>query len=459
MSYKPEIRGYVLFDHGGVLDGTPADPSNPIKYNKKTDLVTVSNAEGMSFLPNGIAIFNMLYELDLNGYKILYASANKEHDQLKIKNGIENDAKQKNVKFPPIYAMPVLDKDQFQTATIEVPEVINDREHGIIVVGIGSDNDLSGKAFLRRALENAGVINAEFIRNSIVFDDGHTVVRHAQREGYQAYRVGDALAENELGDGPAIPGGDLHSGVKAFYEMVRSHLKIWVLDPVAETEKSVVEEESKVEVTKFSSLKEIFLNPHDKSESVIQYLASLDYEDALTEIDSIPRVRWEMFFGVEIDSSKLEKKLQDPLNEMIDYGIQLLKERLIHEDLSDKRVEIDTKLQAMQKYLYAIFNRSVHRQAWEITSAYNTFEQKDVNRGTGFFRIQSFFENKRYRDQKGYSRLVKSTLGSLGYDLMKVALKSNVTPENTEPRRWDDPWDAQEESAEGSLNKSSNSGV
>lgn len=228
MSYKPEIKGYLLFDHGGVLDGTPADPSNPIKYNKASDLVTVANKLSMSFLPNGIAILNMLYELELNGYKILYASSNKEEDQLAIKNTIEKDASKKNVNYPSIYAMPVLDKTQFNTATLEEPEVIRDREHGIIVVGIGSDNDLSGKAFLRRALENAGIIDSKLIKNSIVFDDGPIVVRQAQREGYQAYRVGETLAENDYGEGPEIPGGDLYTGVKAFYEQAKLQSKSWI---------------------------------------------------------------------------------------------------------------------------------------------------------------------------------------------------------------------------------------
>jgi len=222
---KEEIKGYMLFDHNGVLqDSFPAS---------EFDFVFSE----FNYCRNGGLIYPLLYELDLNGYKTVYMSGNIEIDQVILKNLHEHKCNVSGVKYPPVYAMAVKDKrkgSEFAGFRSDNPKVIRDRDHGVIVAGTDDDSS-NGKKYLRDALDAALTITEEQRNNSIVFDDGPPNVRAAKDEGYQVFRVGGALKEHEMGDGPAVLGGELLDGVQAFYnQSMRAVVEageIWITKP------------------------------------------------------------------------------------------------------------------------------------------------------------------------------------------------------------------------------------
>lgn len=64
-----------------------------------------------------------------------------------------------------------------------------------------------------------------------------------------------------------------------------------------------------------------------------------------------------------------------------------------------------------------------------IKEAYNKFQQQDVNRGTGFFRVHALANKLWYTNDKYSKKLVKSTLGELGFNILH-AIKNAPKPED-----------------------------
>ncbi len=244
MIHKQEIKGYLLFDHGGVIEGDhfhtgSGFEENLREYNEKTDLKLSEDL----YLAHGVEIFRMLYELDLNGYKFVYASGNVESHQVELKHLHEEACKKRGIKYPPVFAMCAKDAKKYPGAFFDTnPQIIPPSENNdSTVVGICGDTDSTGKeffgkTFIRRALER--VLDTSLMANSIVFDDAFPVVRAAQKEGYQVYRVGGPLTENEEGNGPALRGGTLYDGVRAFYENAIEQSKSWKVDSEEESDES-----------------------------------------------------------------------------------------------------------------------------------------------------------------------------------------------------------------------------
>lgn len=128
---------------------------------------------------------------------------------------------------------------------------------------------------------------------------------------------------------------------------------------------------------------------------------------------------------------------------MLVYGAKLYREHEECEDAKKKEV-LASKVDALSKFINTIGdlpNLADNEEA--IRKACNALEQQDANRGTGFYRVHTFFTKKRYEDEKGRSRLVKSTMGELAYDfymavkglsevVKKEALKEDMREEVVE---------------------------
>lgn len=176
---------FLMFDHGGVLDGemisTPPAP---------TDLVLDDLGDGVkSVLRNGVTIVQHLNELaEKYNYKIVFHSKNREIDQLRILEQLQKACRAKRIPFPAITAMAVYDTSIYVGVLPSAPRIEANKSHGVMVIGYGVEAE--GKSCVRQALMTALNVPKEKYDNCIVFDDGASVISQAKKDGYQAYCIG-----------------------------------------------------------------------------------------------------------------------------------------------------------------------------------------------------------------------------------------------------------------------------
>lgn len=146
----------------------------------------------------------------------------------------------------------------------------------------------------------------------------------------------------------------------------------------------------------------------DLAQNVLNFVATL-YED---KNDS----------DYELNVSTLHREVQKALRNLVAYAGELQGQyNALESDSKDESLEI--KLGQLR-----VFMRNILEQE-ELTpdslqQAYDDFQKNDKNRGTGFYRVHSFFHNKRY---DGW-HLVKSASGELAYNLMDALKKYSPNP-------------------------------
>ncbi|WED42988.1 hypothetical protein [Legionella cardiaca] len=177
---------YLMFDHGGVLDGSVV--MNLDTIDAENDLVLEPfDWGGAQVLRNGVQIVALMNELvERYQYQIVFHSKNKEEDQLKILLQLQAACQLKKISFPPVLAMAVFDPERYTESSSSPRTIII--EGGIHLAAWGAD-DFDGKASVRRALEK--LLNITDRSQHIVFDDGEPNVNTPREEGYQAFLIGE----------------------------------------------------------------------------------------------------------------------------------------------------------------------------------------------------------------------------------------------------------------------------
>lgn len=194
-SKKPKATGnqvrYLMFNHGGVLDGQVVQDISGLTDN---DLVLeYYDWGGAQVLKNGVDVVNYLNQLvNDHGYQVLFTSSNSEDDQLKLLEQLKNACSSKDLNFPKVSGMAVYDESLKGTSSNNPIPYLTKKDQ-IPAVTWGADIQ-DGQASLRRALETQFGIDTQERKNHIVFDDGPTNVRAASAEGYQTYLIGDQIS-------------------------------------------------------------------------------------------------------------------------------------------------------------------------------------------------------------------------------------------------------------------------
>ena len=180
---------YLMFDHGGVLDGAYVGNRQNIKAN---DLVLEAYEHGgYQVLKNGVSIVAAINELVTeHGAQVVFHSKNREADQIELLRQLEKACAKKYIRFPTIHGMAVYDPVRYPTIASSDPALLDSNE--IPFVGWGTD-DLDGKASVRRALEVLLAIGEADRGNHVVFDDGPPNVSVPREEGYQAYLIAEGV--------------------------------------------------------------------------------------------------------------------------------------------------------------------------------------------------------------------------------------------------------------------------
>lgn len=167
-----------MLDQGGVLDGCYG------QVLESNDLLIKSAAP--SILKNGLLTVNLLNKLVTHfNYRIVFHSKNREQDQIDLLILLQQACKEKNVEFPPVYAMAVYDPNKFKEVDPTNPKI--SRVSDILVTGYGIDGD--GKSCVRKALSTALGIAEQQRSQCVVFDDGPSVIAKAEKEGYSCYQI------------------------------------------------------------------------------------------------------------------------------------------------------------------------------------------------------------------------------------------------------------------------------
>lgn len=180
------VPKFLMFDHGGVLDGDFVASKTTIAKN---DLVLMEHKEGgFQVLKNGVAIVNAMNNLvQYHGYEVVFHSKNREEDQFILLKQLQEACKKIGLKFPAVKAMAVYDSSSYKN--ISSSSAIMTISQGIIVAGWAAD-DLDGKASVRRALERVLDIGKKDYGQHVVFDDVDSIIEEAKKEGYQAFSIG-----------------------------------------------------------------------------------------------------------------------------------------------------------------------------------------------------------------------------------------------------------------------------
>jgi hypothetical protein len=176
---------YLMLDHGGVLDGQQSQ--NPTE----NDLILNDYGDGLyMILKDGKDVVSFLNEL-VNDYEyeIVFYSANRIQEQISILEELKKACRKSQLIFPEISASACMDNKQPNLRYSE-PQIIPKEQnvHGF-AYAVWGDTAGNGKDVLRRVLENLLHIDAASRSDHIVFDDSDLVVRTAQEEGYQAYKI------------------------------------------------------------------------------------------------------------------------------------------------------------------------------------------------------------------------------------------------------------------------------
>jgi hypothetical protein len=182
---------YLMLDHGGVLDGEYIEAKD---YKPNIDLLLEPENGGYcNILKNGVMAVKKLNELvDKHGYQIVFHSKSKEKEQLNLLKKLDVACTKKGIKFPNVTAMVVRDEAEFKGIYSNNPRIIENRPHGIRIVGY--DKELDGKACVRNALSKLLNIPESQRKNHIVFDDGPSVISKSKQEGWNSYEIGGRFA-------------------------------------------------------------------------------------------------------------------------------------------------------------------------------------------------------------------------------------------------------------------------
>jgi hypothetical protein len=187
MQLKAEKPKYLIFDHGGVLDGEYSET-----FDADDLVLEIYGANQYQVLKHGVSIVRNLQELVTKyGYQIAFHSKNKEADQINILEqlhvacGAKSNLQQ---SFPSIAGMVVCDANRFKDVTASSPTIIENAEYHIPIAGYGIE-DNNDKSDVRTALSVLLNIPQEERGNHIVFDDGSSIVETAKKEGYRAYKI------------------------------------------------------------------------------------------------------------------------------------------------------------------------------------------------------------------------------------------------------------------------------
>lgn len=213
-----------------------------------------------------------------------------------------------------------------------------------------------------------------------------------------------------------------------------SALKIMHQTFIAEIEKDEREQKARLNTAKFYEIfsdEEFTIDPNYemteafKAEFAIRINGqwSAFGKNVITKrgIEMIPEIK-DRLGSINLDTKSLRGEVKVGLQNILAYGGQLMTQV---EPEGDEKRPIADKVEATQHFLNLIFDlKNLTRDS--IKKAVEDFERADINRGTGFYRVHSFFTNKRYKDDKGHSRLVKSTMGELVHDLLKAVERAEL---------------------------------
>lgn len=189
---KPQ---YLLFDHGGVLEGEYYPSLSSIDDNNDFILNAIEGGAGYMVLKNGRQMVEKLNELTQeHHYKIAFHSANSECDQLRLLHQIQACCASKGLTFPEVSAIAVYDAVNYKKTSSSQPIIKQKTDDMPLCIYWGQDQQ-DGKASLRRALEACFNLGQDDRKYCTVFDDGNSVIRTAKDEGYQTVLVS---SQNEL---------------------------------------------------------------------------------------------------------------------------------------------------------------------------------------------------------------------------------------------------------------------
>jgi hypothetical protein len=182
---------YLMFDHGGVLDGQYSEtpPTND-------DLFITSYSDGgYQILKNGVSIVRSLNRLVAeHGYEIVFHSKNKAEDQLKLYQQLVASCRSKGLSFPKVSALAVCDPAKYPSIQADAP--LEENNDGILMACYGVDQD--DKACVRTALSKILRIDKHTRSQHIVFEDGSDVILAARKEGYTAYLISPEMLNSSL---------------------------------------------------------------------------------------------------------------------------------------------------------------------------------------------------------------------------------------------------------------------
>lgn len=130
----------------------------------------------------------------------------------------------------------------------------------------------------------------------------------------------------------------------------------------------------------------------------------------------------------QLSFDDLSEKTKNSYMNLLTYGAKLTAES--HENMlkgEDKDLyetnALKAKIDALSEFLNTILSQT-NLQSDEaiktIRAAYLNLEIQDQNRGTGLYKIHSFFTGKKFINAKGKNEYVKSTVGELAYDFMET---------------------------------------
>lgn len=137
-----------------------------------------------------------------------------------------------------------------------------------------------------------------------------------------------------------------------------------------------------------------------------------------------------------IKLKEIEGDIQEALLNLVDYGAKLYSE---YDNVDDKKSKnakgLKLKLDSMINLISTTLSQddlSSSGSLEAIKQEYIKLETADKNRGTGFYRVYSFFKRKYFEGEDGKTYLLRSTTGELAYNLFQALQKNSSTHESSE---------------------------
>ena len=130
---------------------------------------------------------------------------------------------------------------------------------------------------------------------------------------------------------------------------------------------------------------------------------------------------------VNLDTKSLSDNEKIALQNIIAYAGKLMAE-------SDQtNPALEAKIAASKEFVENVLTqKSLTTES--IKQAFQIYEGKDKNRGTGFYYFHSFFKNAWFKDENGKNHLVKSTMGELVRHFYKTVEREEAEPKNLSPQ-------------------------